>query len=84
VGALLQDRRRLAMQLQDRDTIAGRLESVLSILLHTLSILGYLHIFHVDIASMWFTFSSVLLAMSFVFGNSVRNIYESAIYIFLV
>eukprot|EP00873_Tetraselmis_striata_P020710 jgi/Tetstr1/440974/TSEL_029242.t1 len=81
---IYQDRRRLAMQLQDRDTIVGRLESVLSILLHTLSILGYLYIFHVDIASMWFTFSSVLLAMSFVFGNSVRTIYESAIYIFLV
>lgn len=72
------------MQLQDRDTIVGRLESVLSILLHTLSSIIYLHIFNVDIASMWFTFSSVLLAMSFIFGNSVRTIYESAIYIFLV
>ena len=30
----------------------------------------------------WLTFSSIVLAFAFIFGNSIRNIYESVIFIF--
>mmetsp|Transcript_24642 Transcript_24642/g.68574 ORF Transcript_24642/g.68574 Transcript_24642/m.68574 type:complete len:1128 (+) Transcript_24642:278-3661(+) len=81
---VFKDRRSLAKRLKDQDSIAGQLEAFLSVLLHSVSVLLYLHIFNVDISSMWFTFSSVLLAASFIFGNSVKTVYEAAIFLFVV
>ena len=33
---------------------------------------------------MWLTLSSVVLAFVFVFGNNIRNLYESVIFLFIV
>lgn len=38
----------------------------------------------VDIAKVWATITTVLLAFVFVFGNSIRNIYEAVIFLFVV
>ena len=38
----------------------------------------------VDLQKTWVMFSSIVLAFAFVFGNSVRSIYESLIYLFVV
>ena len=38
----------------------------------------------VNVGQVWVTFSSFLLAFAFVFGNSIRNIYEAVIFLFIV
>ena len=32
----------------------------------------------------WLTISSIVLACSFVFGNSIRNVFESVVFLFVV
>lgn len=41
-------------------------------------------LFQVNIKELWLTISSVTLAFVFVFGNSIRNIYEAVIFLFVV
>lgn len=43
-----------------------------------------IHRLQVDLYATWLSFSSVFLAFAFVFGNSIRNVYESIIYLFVV
>ena len=38
----------------------------------------------VDVNKVWLSFSSVLLAFAFVFGNSLRNMYETVIFLFVM
>ena len=38
----------------------------------------------VDITQVWLTLSSVVLAFVFIFGNNIRNLYESVIFLFIV
>ncbi len=38
----------------------------------------------VDLSKAWLTFSSIVLAFAFVFGNSIRNMYEAVIFLFVV
>ena len=38
----------------------------------------------VDLSQAWLTFSSIVLAFAFVFGNSIRNMYEAVIFLFVV
>lgn len=41
-------------------------------------------ILQVDLEKTWVMFSSIVLAFAFVFGNSVKTLYESIIYLFVV
>ena len=38
----------------------------------------------VDITKVWLSFSSIFLAFTFVFGNSLRNLYESIVFLFVI
>ena len=38
----------------------------------------------VDLSKAWLTFSSIVLAFAFIFGNSIRNLYEAVIFLFVV
>lgn len=38
----------------------------------------------IDVSKAWLTFSSLLLAFAFVFGNSLRNLYESVVFLFSI
>ncbi len=37
-----------------------------------------------DIQKVWLLFSSVVLAFAFVFGNSIRQLYEAVIFLFVI
>ena len=37
-----------------------------------------------DLEKVWVMFSSIVLAFAFMFGNSVKTVYESIIYLFVV
>ena len=38
----------------------------------------------VDVNKVYVTLSSIILAFAFVFGNNIRNLYESVIFLFVV
>ena len=38
----------------------------------------------VDVSQVWMAISSCLLGFVFVFGNSIRNLYEAVIFLFIV
>ena len=38
----------------------------------------------VDIQKVWLLFSSVVLAFAFIFGNSIRQLYEAVIFLFVI
>lgn len=38
----------------------------------------------VDLSKAWLTFSSIVLAFAFIFGNNIRNLYEAVIFLFVV
>ena len=47
-------------------------------------ICSFLAYAQVDLSKAWLTFSSIVLAFAFVFGNSIRNMYEAVIFLFVV
>lgn len=44
----------------------------------------YLAIFNVNVQHLLISFSSVAVAFAFVFGNSLREVYESVVWLFVV
>eukprot|EP00891_Asterochloris_glomerata_P001949 jgi/Astpho2/1949/gw1.00038.393.1_t len=57
---------------------------ILGAVIHVLLVFAYLIIFDVDITKVWLSFSSIFLAFTFVFGNSLRNLYESIVFLFVI
>ncbi|BDA50989.1 Mechanosensitive ion channel protein 4 [Coccomyxa sp. Obi] len=78
------NRKNLSATLKDTKTIVGKLERLLGICFQLLFIFFYLAIFDVNLTRTWLTVSSLLLSFVFVFGNSIRAIYESVVYLFVV
>lgn len=82
VLAIYQERKNLAKSLQDVRSITSVLETLIGIVIHILFVFFYLLIFEADIGQLWISFSSVILAFSFMFGNSVRAVYENVVFLF--
>lgn len=38
----------------------------------------------VNVSRTWLTFSSIVVAFAFVFGNSIKTVYESVVFLFVV
>ncbi|KAK9823582.1 hypothetical protein WJX72_003976 [[Myrmecia] bisecta] len=81
---IYKERKNLAFTLKDTRTVVGKLEFITGIVVHILFIFFYLIIFNVNLGQVWLTFSSIVLAFVFVFGNSIRIMYESVIFLFVV
>lgn len=79
-----QERKNLAATLKDTKTVIGRLEYLIMVTVHLCFIFFYLLIFRVNVNKVWLTVSSVLLGLSFIFGNSIRNVFESVVFLFVV
>eukprot|EP00884_Botryococcus_braunii_P003244 jgi/Botrbrau1/12920/Bobra.92_1s0001.2 len=77
-------RTHLAATLNDTRTIVGKLERLLGVCIHILFTFFYMIIWNVNLSQIWLTISSLLLSFVFVFGNSIRTIYESALFLFVV
>ncbi|KAL6757038.1 hypothetical protein V8C86DRAFT_3026394 [Haematococcus lacustris] len=84
VIAIYKERKKLSLTLQDTHSVVGKLELICGVVLHVVAAGVYLAIFKVSIQQLWVTLSSVVLAFVFVFGNSLRAIYESVIFLFVV
>lgn len=84
VTSIYRERAHLANTLNDTDDVLVALERIIGACLHIIFCLGYLLVFQVDITKVWLTFSSVLLASSFVFGPSLRSVFENAVFLFTI
>ncbi|EFN55409.1 hypothetical protein CHLNCDRAFT_134529 [Chlorella variabilis] len=79
-----QERCHLALTLRDAKSVISKLERLLGCIIHTLCIFFYLAIFNIDVTQAWLTFSSIMLAFTFIFGNSIRTVFECVVWLFVV
>ncbi|KAK9844135.1 hypothetical protein WJX81_005562 [Elliptochloris bilobata] len=84
VIVIYRERKNLAFTLKDTRTVVGKVELIFACALHSISVFFYLLIFNVDVSQVWMAVSSCLLGFVFVFGNSIRNLYEAVIFLFVV
>lgn len=77
-------RNNLANTLRDAEDIVGRLKVIFRGLFHTLGFFVYLLIFELNVARIYLTFSSMVVVSSLIFAPSIRNVYESVVFLFLV
>jgi uncharacterized membrane protein len=78
------ERRNVAKTLTDARAVLGTLELLVGCILHTVATAAYLAIFGVAVGHLLLSLSSVAIAFAFVFGNSMRTIYESVVFLFIV
>ena len=76
-------RRDLARSLASTNSVLATLESITLSALYVVLVFVVLGIFDQNILEMWFTVSSMFLAFVFMFGNSIRQLFESIIFIFI-
>lgn len=72
VVAIFKERKNMASSLKDTDSIVHTLEFGIGCVFHFLFFAVYLLVWNVDIMKGFDTFSATVLALTFVFGNSVR------------
>lgn len=82
VQTILEERRNLAMSLEDTRNITTVLETGIGVVLHALFVFFYLLVFQANVNQIWLSFSSIFLAFSFMFGNSVRQTFENVLFLF--
>eukprot|EP00192_Tetraselmis_astigmatica_P003590 CAMPEP_0117676600 /NCGR_PEP_ID=MMETSP0804-20121206/16262_1 /TAXON_ID=1074897 /ORGANISM="Tetraselmis astigmatica, Strain CCMP880" /LENGTH=544 /DNA_ID=CAMNT_0005485755 /DNA_START=98 /DNA_END=1730 /DNA_ORIENTATION=+ len=83
VEGLFVSRSEIAASLSDTETMMNSLEGGLAAFLHFLFIAVYLLIWGVDIMQGFSSFSATVLALSFIFGNSIRNTFEAMLFLFI-
>lgn len=72
VLGIYKERRNQALSLKDTDSIVNSLEFGLGGLIHFVFAAVYLLIWGVDLLTGFSTFSATVLALTFVFGNSIK------------
>ncbi|KAL6055345.1 hypothetical protein QOT17_016793 [Balamuthia mandrillaris] len=77
------ERKRLASTLRDRESIGRVLGRVVSSVFWVIMFIFALLLFGVDSDTLLVPFGTVFLGLSFIFGNSLKNIWEAIIVIFI-
>lgn len=84
VVRIFKQRKQLTAALNDTGDIVGTLHFILICVLQMVLVFLYLLVWHVDVARVWVTFSSIILAFTFVVGSSIRTAYENMMFLFIV
>eukprot|EP00873_Tetraselmis_striata_P023633 jgi/Tetstr1/443897/TSEL_031849.t1 len=79
---IFRDRANIAGSLIDTDSIVQSLEQGFSGLIHFLFVGLYLLVWNINVVAGFATFSATLVGLSFIFGNSIRTIFESLVFLF--
>ncbi len=74
----------LALSLRDTKTVISKLENVIGVIVHIIFLFLYMLVFNVDVVKTYLALSSLVLAFSFVFQNSIRTMYENVVFLFVV
>ena len=78
-------RKNLARTLLDTQSVVARVGNAMSVLLWLVLLFVFVAIFDVQtFRSTWQALSAGLLAFSFVFGNSIRQVWENMVFLFTV
>jgi hypothetical protein len=64
--------------------VLGTLSALVGCILHAGALFWYLFIFGVNVSQLVISLSSMTLAFAFIFGNSLRTVYESVVFLFVV
>lgn len=78
------ERRNLTNTIVDAQGVVAKLESIMGGIMHFAMLFAYLAVFDVNVGTLWITLSSAILAFAFVFGNSIKLVYENVIFLFVV
>jgi len=82
--AACRERRDVAITLANTEVVLSTLTTLIGCILHAVAFFIYLWIFGVDVHQLVISLSSMTLALAFVFGNSLRTVYESVVFLFIV
>jgi small-conductance mechanosensitive channel len=74
----------MAITLDNTELVLDTLEALVGGIMHIIGVFVYLAIFGVDVTHLVISLSSMTLAFAFIFGNSLRVIYESVVFLFVV
>mmetsp|Transcript_9329 Transcript_9329/g.28106 ORF Transcript_9329/g.28106 Transcript_9329/m.28106 type:complete len:667 (-) Transcript_9329:1986-3986(-) len=80
---IYQQRQALALTLDDALTIVSKLGRIVFALVLVIGFIIVLAIFQVNLQSLWLTSSAVILGLSFIFGNTVRELFDAVVYVFV-
>lgn len=80
---IYEKRRDLARSLASTGSVLATLERISLSAMYVVLVFVILGIFDQNILEMWFTVSSMFLAFVFMFGNSIQQLFESVIFIFV-
>ena len=83
IVGLYKERKVLSSSLRDVGSAVGKLDLVLTVLTMVIGLLIVLLIFGIDLQSYLVTSVSLILAATFVFGNSARSMFEGIIFLFV-
>ena len=83
-SAARRERRDMAITLENTEVVLATLEALVGGIMHVVGVFSYLAIFGVDVGHLVLSLSSMTLALAFIFGNSLRTIYESVVFLFVV
>jgi hypothetical protein len=81
--AIFRERRNLASTIADRDNVAGVLSRVMHLVFWLLVFVAVLLLFNVSLAP-FLPAVTFFVTLSFIFGNSVKNIFESLLLVLVV
>ena len=83
VQTIYQERLNLAASLKDTRSIAGSLEVMIGIIIHLVFVMIYFYIlFAVTFNQIWAFVSTVVLGLSFIFGQYIRQLFENTMFLF--
>eukprot|EP00877_Chromochloris_zofingiensis_P004797 jgi/Chrzof1/14318/UNPLg00590.t1 len=83
VTDIVAERKNMAASLKDTDSIVGSLELGLGTLVHFVFIAFYLLVWDVNVMQGFSTLSATVLALTFVFGESVKSVYDNSLFLFV-
>eukprot|EP01135_Chromosphaera_perkinsii_P002281 Nk52_evm67s221 gene=Nk52_evmTU67s221 len=84
VQAIFKERKALSYSLSDTKTIVATLDTVFTVLIFFILFFVYLIIFGVDVVKFIIALAGIIAAFAFAFGESIKEVYENTIFIFVV
>jgi hypothetical protein len=82
VKGLVQDRKNLKTTLENTSQVVLKLRAVIATGMNFFVFLCALAIFGLDVLEVWVGISSILLAFSFVFGGTLKGVFDSVVFLF--
>mmetsp|Transcript_5271 Transcript_5271/g.33124 ORF Transcript_5271/g.33124 Transcript_5271/m.33124 type:complete len:679 (-) Transcript_5271:700-2736(-) len=78
------ERLSLCLTLRDAEEVLGKLGWATGSIVAIPTLTVWLIIFGINVLELWLAIASLLVSLSFIFGNSIRVLYENVIFIFVV